>query len=108
MCSFSPPGRKERKNNLARISYPVGMGIRRHFIEHPASVGETYGEHFRMSAGFARSLALAAGAAAVHAVIPSMFEKSASTRIIDLHTKMTTGARAATHRPAADAPAHAA
>ncbi|MFT6393303.1 MAG: hypothetical protein ACJA14_002833, partial [Ilumatobacter sp.] len=47
------------------------MAIRQHFTEHPESVGETYGEHFRVAAGFAGSLAIAAAAAAVHAVIPS-------------------------------------
>ncbi|MFK8022450.1 MAG: DUF6356 family protein [Ilumatobacter sp.] len=69
------------------------MGIRAHFTEHPDSVGETYGEHFRVASGFAGSLAVAALAAAVHAVIPSRCEKTASTRILAMHEKMTTGAR---------------
>ena len=70
------------------------MEIRRHFTEHPASVGETYGEHFRVAAGFAGSLAVAAMAAAVHAVVPSRCTPTASSRIIALHEQMTTGARA--------------
>lgn len=70
------------------------MEIRQHFTEHPASVGESYGEHFRVAAGFAGSLAVAAMAAAVHAVVPSRCSKTASKRIIAMHEQMTTGARA--------------
>jgi len=71
------------------------MDLRHHFTDHPASVGESYGEHFRVAVGFAGSLALAAGAAAVHAIVPSMCSKTASRRIIAMHETMTTGARGA-------------
>lgn len=71
------------------------MAIRQHFTEHPASVGETYGEHFKVAAGFAGSLAIAAMAAAVHAVVPSQCTKTASKRITAMHDQMTSGARAA-------------
>ena len=70
------------------------MEIKRHFTEHPASVGETYGEHFQVAAGFAGSLAIAAVAAAVHAVVPSRCSKTASRRIIAMHDRITSGARA--------------
>lgn len=93
-CAFEPIRREERKARLDRIPYRGGMEIRRHFTEHPASVGETYGEHFKVAAGFAGSLALAAVAAAVHAVVPSRCCKTASTRIVALHEQMTSGARA--------------
>ena len=46
------------------------MTLKQHFTEHPASVDETYFEHFKVAARFARCLTIAAGAAAVHAVIP--------------------------------------
>lgn len=69
------------------------MGLRRAFTEHPASVGETYTEHMRVAAHFAKELSLAAGAAAVHAIVPSMCCTSASDRIMKLHAEMTTGAR---------------
>lgn len=80
------------------------MEIRQHFTEHPASVGETYGEHFKVAAGFAGSLAIAAMAAAVHAVVPSCCSKTASRRIIAMHGQMTTGARAGNLDEAADHP----
>ena len=69
--------------------------LRRRFTEHPASVDETYGEHFRVAIGFARTLAVAAGAAAVHAVVPSLCERTASRRIVELHERISTGHRAA-------------
>lgn len=91
------------------------MEIRRHFTEHPASVGETYGEHFKVAAGFAGSLAAAAMAAAVHAVVPSRCTKTASKRIIAMHEQMTTGARSVAaldagtvHRTGASSPVVAA
>ncbi len=70
------------------------MDVRRRFTEHPAKVGETWGEHFRVALGFSRDLAIAAGAAAVHAVVPSMCETTASRRVCALKDRMTTGARA--------------
>jgi len=78
---------------LLRLSYRWGMKIRGMFTDHPASVDETYSEHARCAGHFAKELALAAGAAAVHAVCPSMFEKTASTKIRTLHAEMTAGAR---------------
>jgi hypothetical protein len=84
------------------------MEIRQHFTEHPASVGETYGEHFRVAGGFAGSLAVAAVAAAVHAVVPSWCTKTASSRIVSLHAQMTSGARAASHQPGRNRPVRAA
>ena len=71
----------------------VRMAMAKHFTEHPASVGESYGEHFRVAARFARCLAVAAGAAAVHAVVPSMCTKTASQRICQLHEEMNRRSR---------------
>lgn len=83
------------------------MTLQRHFTEHPESVGETYGEHFKVASGFAGSLAIAAMAAAVHAVVPSLCEKTASKRIMAMHSKITSGRRAHT-ADHADAPVRAA
>lgn len=69
------------------------MDIRRHFTEHPAAVGETYFEHMRMAGGFVRTLAKATAACAVHAVVPSLCERTASTAIRELNERMTAGAR---------------
>ena len=48
------------------------------FIDHPASVDETYFGHMAFAAWFAGKLSLAAGAAIVHAFLPFLFETTAS------------------------------
>ncbi|MFT4865049.1 MAG: hypothetical protein ACI8RE_001236 [Ilumatobacter sp.] len=69
------------------------MAMKRHFTEHPASVGESYTEHFRVAAHFAWCLAKAAGAAAIHAVVPSMCQTTASECIRELYSEMNSGVR---------------
>ncbi|MEM0946161.1 MAG: DUF6356 family protein [Pseudomonadota bacterium] len=61
------------------------MSLARLFTDHPASVDESYFEHFRFALWFAFWLAAAAGAALVHAVLPFMFEKTASGIIARLY-----------------------
>ena len=55
------------------------------FLTHPASVDETYLEHARFALGFSLRLFAAAGAALVHAIVPALFEKTASTIVADLY-----------------------
>ena len=59
------------------------------FIDHPASVDESYFEHMRFASSFAFWLAVAAGAALIHAVIPAMCESTASRIINRFHNRMT-------------------
>ncbi|KMW56873.1 Type 1 capsular polysaccharide biosynthesis protein J [Candidatus Rhodobacter oscarellae] len=61
--------------------------INRIFLDHPASVDETYGEHARFAFTFSVKLFAAAGAALVHAVIPCLFEKTASKIVADLYAR---------------------
>ena len=58
--------------------------------EHPATVGETWGEHAATAWDFAWRLQVAALAALVHAVLPFLCVKTASTLITDLHGRMVT------------------
>ena len=60
----------------------------RPFRAHPASVGETWSQHARVALGFASSLALAAMAAAVHAVLPFAFQTTASGAVVRLHAQI--------------------
>lgn len=57
------------------------------FTDHPASVGESYGAHMRFALGFSGRLALAAGAALVHAVLPFLFERTASRMIAEMYAR---------------------
>lgn len=61
--------------------------INRIFLDHPGSVDESYFEHAAFAAKFSGKLFLAAGAAAVHAVIPCLFEKTASRITAELYAK---------------------
>lgn len=63
-------------------------GFFRGFVEHPASVNETYLQHAGFALGFAARLFLAAMAALIHALIPPLFETTASRMIRDLHARI--------------------
>jgi len=49
------------------------------FLAHPRSLGEGYFEHQQAALGFA---------CAIHAVIPALFERTASQAICRLHQRM--------------------
>jgi len=57
------------------------------FLAHPQSVDESYLEHMAFAGRFSGKLFLAAGAALVHAVLPFMFEKTASRKIAEMYAK---------------------
>jgi Family of unknown function (DUF6356) len=51
------------------------------FITHPHSVGESYGEHFVAAMRYAGTFFFCAFCAFVHAFLPFLFEKTASTTV---------------------------
>jgi len=57
------------------------------FLEHPRSVEETYLEHARFASGFSLRLLAAGCAAMVHAVVPCMFEKTASRMVAEMYAR---------------------
>ncbi len=59
------------------------------FLDHPASVDEGYFQHMRFAASFGFWLFVAAGAALIHAVIPSLCETTASRILTRLHNRMS-------------------
>ena len=56
-------------------------------MDHPRSVGESYFEHLLFAGGFALRLLGAGLAALVHALIPCLFEKTASNMIAKMYAK---------------------
>ena len=66
------------------------MDIKRQFTEHPASVGETYGQHFVSAMSFSVTLLKAAFVCGVHALLPFMFEKTGSRCVTELYDRMVT------------------
>ncbi len=57
------------------------------FLDHPESVGESYGEHARFAFTFSLKLFAAALCALVHAIFPWMFERTASRMVADLYAR---------------------
>ncbi len=57
------------------------------FLTHPRSVDESYVEHMAFAGRFSGKLFLAAGAALVHAVLPFLFEKTASRMIAEMYQR---------------------
>lgn len=66
------------------------MSLKAKFTEHPATVGETYGEHFVTASGFSISMLKAAFCCGVHALLPFAFEKTGSECITELYDRMVT------------------
>ena len=62
--------------------------INKVFFDHPASVEENYFEHMIFAGRFALTLMGAAGAALVHAIIPCLFEKTASNLIRKMYARI--------------------
>lgn len=67
--------------------------IARLFIDHPASVDETYFGHMAFAGWFASRLFMAAFAALVHALLPFLFETTASTIIRELYERTSNRGR---------------
>lgn len=62
--------------------------LARLFIEHPRTVGESYGEHARVACSFGLRMLAGGLACLVHAVIPGLFTKTGSRMIAQLHEEM--------------------
>ena len=64
------------------------MRLVRLLTEHPASVGESYGQHMRSAGGFAIRLLAGGMACLTHALLPFLFKHTASRVVGDLHRRM--------------------
>jgi len=58
------------------------------FLDHPRSVDESYFEHLLFAGGFALRLSGAGVATLVHALVPCLFEKTASQMITQMHDQI--------------------
>jgi len=64
--------------------------LKRLFVDHPASVGESYAEHMGVAASFGAAMFVGSLACFVHAVFPGLCVKTGSGVITDLHRRMVT------------------
>ena len=58
------------------------------FLAHPRRVGETYFEHQKVACSFSIRLLLAGVACLIHAVVPGLFERAASSTVFALRDEM--------------------
>jgi hypothetical protein len=58
------------------------------FTEHPASVGETYGEHMASAWSFSARMAAGALACFMHGLFPFLFTRTGSGIIAELNSRM--------------------
>jgi len=73
--------------------------LTRLFTEHPASVGESYTGHMRSALRYAGLLTCCAVAAAVHSVLPFLFQSTASDLLFKIHAEMSARRNAAAGQP---------
>ncbi|HEY4749498.1 MAG TPA: DUF6356 family protein [Steroidobacteraceae bacterium] len=60
----------------------------RAFTDHPASVGESYGEHLVRAVCFGTRMVFAGLACLIHGVLPFMFERTGSSAVKVLNERM--------------------
>ena len=76
------------------------MSLLKPFTEHPASVGESYGEHLVMAGGFGIRMILGGFACLLHGLLPFLFVKTGSRQIGTLHDRMVTNRNRKAQMPA--------
>lgn len=71
------------------------------FTRHPDALGESYLQHLGHALCYSGRMFAAGGAALVHAILPFLFEKTASNMIKAMYAEMTArGATAPVEAPA--------
>jgi len=58
------------------------------FRDHPAELGETYGEHLHEASGFGLAMIGGGIACLIHAFVPGVFKTRGSGTIARLHDKL--------------------
>jgi hypothetical protein len=62
--------------------------MKRFFTEHPASVGENYGEHFAFAVGVGSRMVVGGLACMLHAVVPEFCKTTGSRTIRELALRL--------------------
>ncbi|MET3825169.1 hypothetical protein ABIC16_000862 [Sphingomonas sp. PvP055] len=62
--------------------------FRRLFLDHPATVGESYTEHFGVASRFGMTMIVGGLGAVVHAFVPAWCKTSGSRTVAELHRQM--------------------
>jgi len=92
VCQLRGIGRAQRdlEEFLKIKSQSLMMKTWRLFCQHPASVGESYLQHWRAACTFGLCMLVGGIACLVHAVFPFLYVRTASNRVAALHARMIT------------------
>ena len=71
----------------------MGLSLPRSFVDHPRSIGESYGEHFAVATGFGLRLIAAGLACLIHACVPAWFTRTGSRAVRALACELDERAR---------------
>ena len=79
--------------------------LRRWFLQHPASVDESYGEHLSAASRFGGRMVAGGIACMIHGLVPALFTRTGSNTVKALYTELRNRQPAfAPQRPAYDEP----
>lgn len=67
---------------------PHGL-LDRLLLAHPRTVGESYAEHAGIASRFGATMVMGGVKCLIHAVLPSVFERSASDCVAKLNAELT-------------------
>jgi hypothetical protein len=74
---------------LHQITDIAGQGMLRLFTEHPTTVGETYGQHWRFASGTGLTLIGAGCACLIHGLLPFLCVTTGSRTIRSLAARLS-------------------
>ena len=66
----------------------MAMSISRWFTAHPATVGESYGEHLATATSFGGRMVLAGIACMLHGLLPFLFVRTGSRAVSELNAQL--------------------
>lgn len=69
--------------------------LRALFVDHPASVGESYAEHLRVATRFGWRLTRGGLGCMIHGALPFLFRTSGSDAVRELHAQLVAKRQAA-------------
>lgn len=62
--------------------------LRKLFLDHPNSIGESYGEHLGVAGRFGAEMVAGGAACMIHALVPALFARTGSDTVARLHRQM--------------------
>ncbi len=95
------PGKIANRFAPDRVALPLMNRLHTLFTAHPATVGETYGQHLGQASRFGIRMIFGGLACLLHGLLPFLFVRTGSTTISELHTRMVTHRRRQPEAPAA-------